>query len=221
MNRGNSVADALGSQQFDGFANLIRPANLACVHQPVQTHLRGAVVDGAEFLCRNAQLVAANAEGHDGFRIAALSGFDDFHRRVHAKLSSGIKYPVESEPAAFEWLGGSKEGFKIRFRALLPKEHHADGKGYFRIDHTLREQMFGKVAGDERVVLRLAQERGNPFEGFDEFGEVAVGVAPADFLFGHDDTVTGRQRADGRGLDGSFEMEVQLGLGQGSNPVGE
>src|SRR6266576_1440223 len=112
-----------------------------------------------------------------------------------------------ADSAAFEGLGGAEEGFEIRFHPLLPKEHHADGQSYFRIDYALREQVFGKVASDERVVLRRAQERSHPLEGFDEFGEVAVRVAPADFLFGHDDTVTGRQRADGCRLDGAFEME--------------
>src|SRR5216684_8807699 len=114
---------------------------------------------------------------------------------------------------AFEWLRGAEESFEICFRALLSQEHHAYGQGYFRIDHALREQMSGKVASDERVVRGLAQERSDPFECFDEFGEVAVGVALTNFLLGHDETVTGRQRADGCGLDGAFEMEVQLGLG--------
>jgi len=70
--------------------------------------------------------------------------------------------------------------------------------------------VFGEVAGDERVILRVAQERSDPFEGLDEFAEVAVSVSLADFFLSHDDAVTSCQRADGRGLNGAFEMEVQL-----------
>jgi len=81
--------------------------------------------------------------------------------------------------------------------------------------------MFAKVAGDELVVLRLAQERSNPFESFDEFREVTVGVALPDFLPRHDDPMTGRQLADGCRLDGTFKMKVQLGLRVGGNAVGK
>ena len=81
--------------------------------------------------------------------------------------------------------------------------------------------MLGKVAGDERIVLRLAQERSDPLEGINEFEEARIGVAPADFLFGHGDAVASGQCADGCGLDGTFQMKVQLGLGQGSNPLRE
>src|SRR5258708_34488226 len=121
------------------------------MHQRVQTDFCGAIVDGVKFPCGDAEFVAADAEGHDGFRIAALCGFDDFHRCVRTKLPCGIEYPLELEPATFEWLRGAEESFEIRFRALLSEEHHPDGKRYFGIDHALREQMFGKFASDERV----------------------------------------------------------------------
>ena len=208
------MADALRTQQFDGFTNFLRPANLACVHQSVQTYLSGPVVGGAEFLCLNAQLIAADAEGHDGFRVAALCAFHDFLRSVRAKLPSGIEYPLESEPAALERLGGAEYGFEICFRPLFSQKHHTDGQGYFRIDHPLREQVLGEVARDERIVLRFAQERSDPLEGLNEFGKVGAGVALANFLLGHDETVTSRQQADGGRLDGAFQMEVQLRFGQ-------
>ncbi len=123
--------------------------------------------------------------------------------------------------AAFEWLGGAEESFEVCLGALLSQKHHADGQGYFRVDHVLRKQVFSQVAGDEHVVLRLTQERSDPFKSFDEFGEVAVSVAPAHFLFGDDDAMAGRQRTNGRGLDGSFQVQVELCFGEGSDSVGE
>src|SRR5260370_41889754 len=116
------------------------------MHQTVQAQLRRAVVDATKFLCRYADFVAASAESHDRFRIAALGGFDHFHRRVGPELARGIEHPAESEPTAFEWLGGQEDGFEISFRLLFSEEHDADRERDLGIDHALREQMFRAVA---------------------------------------------------------------------------
>ena len=81
--------------------------------------------------------------------------------------------------------------------------------------------MFREVVCDEGIVLRLAQERSHPFEGFDEFGEAAVGIAAAHFLFGYENAVTSRERADGGRLDGAFEVQMKFRLGQRSDSNGE
>src|SRR5437660_6257145 len=152
------MADALRAKQFDGFANVHRAADFASMHQPVQTDLSGAIVDRAKFLGRDAELVAADSKSHDSFRVAAPGGFHDFHGCVRAELARRIEYPPESETAALEWLGGAEESLEICFGLLPSQKHYADGEGDLRIDYFLREQMFAKVAGDERVVLRLSQK---------------------------------------------------------------
>src|SRR5258708_28780311 len=152
------MADALGAKQFDGFANFLRAADFASVHQFVQADFSGAIVDGAKFLGRDAELVAADTERHDSFRVAAPGGFNDFHRCVGAELACCIEYPPESETAALEWLGAAKESLEVSFGLLLSQKHYADGEGDLRLDYFLREQIFATVAGDERVVLRLSQK---------------------------------------------------------------
>src|SRR5713226_5158092 len=64
VDRGDSVAYALSTKQFDGFANFLRADDFACVHHPAQTDLSGTIIDGTKLPGRNAELVAAHAEGH-------------------------------------------------------------------------------------------------------------------------------------------------------------
>src|SRR6266478_5701729 len=117
------MADALRAKQFDGFANFLRAADFASVHQPVQTDLSGAIVDRAKFLGRDAEFVAADSKSHDSFRVAAPGGFNDFHGCVGAELARRIEYPPESETAALEGFGGAEESLKICF-GLLPSQEH-------------------------------------------------------------------------------------------------
>jgi hypothetical protein len=70
--------------------------------------------------------------------------------------------------------------------------------------------MFAEIVQDQRVVLGIAEKRGDPFERFEEAGEIFVGVFLADVGFGEDDAVAARQSADGRGLDRSFKMKVKF-----------
>jgi len=58
---------ALGTEQFDGFANVLRAADLAGVHQAVQTDFTGAVIDAAKFFRRDTKLIAAHAESDNRF----------------------------------------------------------------------------------------------------------------------------------------------------------
>ena len=84
-------------------------------------------------------------------------------------------------PRAFERLCCAKQRFEVCFGQLLSKEHHADRESDLGVDDALREQMFGKVARDKGVVLRLAQKGSHPLESFNKFGEVAIGVTLAHF----------------------------------------
>src|SRR5260370_2112270 len=137
------MADALRAKQFDGFGNFLRAADFASVHQLMQADFSGAIVDGAKFLGRDAELVAADSKSHDSFRVAALSRFDDVYRRVGAELARRVEYPPESEAAALEWLRGAEEGFEIFFGLLLTQEHYADGDGNCRVDNAFYAQLLG------------------------------------------------------------------------------
>src|SRR5260370_7712761 len=120
------MADALRAKQFDGFANFLRAADFACVHQFVQADLSGAIVDRAKFLGRDAELVAADSKSHDSFRVAAPGRFNDFHGCVGAKLAPRIEYPPESEPAALEGVSGAEDTLAIYLLLFLSQQHYAD-----------------------------------------------------------------------------------------------
>src|ERR1700722_3964636 len=62
---GDAVADALDPEQFDCFANSVRPTNFAGMHQPMQSDTRGLVVDRTKFLRVYREFVAADAECDD------------------------------------------------------------------------------------------------------------------------------------------------------------
>jgi hypothetical protein len=70
--------------------------------------------------------------------------------------------------------------------------------------------VLAEIVQDQGVVLWIAEERSNPFEGFKEAGEILVGVFLADFGFREDDAVTSCQCADGRGLYRSLKMKVEF-----------
>jgi hypothetical protein len=70
--------------------------------------------------------------------------------------------------------------------------------------------MLAQIVQDQRVVLRISEKRGDPLERVEKSGEIFVGVFLANFRFGENDSVTACQRANGRGLDRSFEMKVKF-----------
>src|SRR5258708_6842785 len=135
------MADALRAKQFDGFANFLRAADFACVHQFVQADLSGAIVDGAKFLGRDAELIAADSKGHDSFRVAAPGGFNDFHGCVGAELACCIEYPPESASAALSWFGAAEESLEISFGLLLSQKHYATGGADPRIGDFLLQHI--------------------------------------------------------------------------------
>src|SRR5260370_6806323 len=96
------MGDARRAKQFEGFANFLRAADFACVHQFVQADLSGAIVDRAKFLGRDAELVAADSKSHDSFRVAAPGRFNDFHGCVGPELARRVEYPPDSQIAPLQ-----------------------------------------------------------------------------------------------------------------------
>ncbi len=82
-------------------------------------------------------------------------------------------------------------------------------------------QRLREVPHDDRVIGRLAQEGGDPFESFDEFHKIFVGVALADFFFRYLHAMTRGNLRHCRWLQRALKMHMQLGLGQGSDANGE
>src|SRR5260370_16855579 len=136
------MADAFRAKQFDGFANFVRAADFASVHQFVQADFSGAIVDREKFLGRDAELVAADSKSHDSFRVAAPGRFNDFHRCVGAELARRIEYPPESEIAALEGLGGAEESLEICFGLLLSQKHYPDREVNLPLHYFFLYQIF-------------------------------------------------------------------------------
>src|SRR5271163_8686 len=147
IDRGDAMADAFGTEEFDGFANFFRAADFTGVHQAVQAQVASFVVGGAKFFSWYAEFVAADAEGYDFFRGGAAGGFNDLHGGVDAELTGGVEDPVHGQAAFFKRFGGTQDGFKIGFRPLLAEKHDADGESDFGVDDALGQEVLGEVRG--------------------------------------------------------------------------
>ena len=64
---GDAVADPFDAEEFDGFADFFRTANFAGVHEAMKTQRSGGIIDRTKRNGRNAQFIAAYAEGDDFF----------------------------------------------------------------------------------------------------------------------------------------------------------
>ena len=210
---GDAMANALDAKEFNGFANFFGATDFAGVHEAMDAERGGSVVNGAEFGGSDAEFVAADAEGDDGFGGGGANGFDDAHGSFGSELADSVKDPIEAQAFGGEWLGGAEDGFEILFGRLVSKQHDADGERDFGIDNILFEELIAKVFGDEGEVLRVAEPGGDPFESFEEAEEVGVIVVAVDFGFIDKNAVTAGERADGGDADGAFKMKVQFGFG--------
>ena len=91
----------------------------------------------------------------------------------------------------------------------------SDGDGDFGVDDVLADQLVGEALGNKAIVVRLAQERSDPLEGFDEAGKVRVVVTAGDFL-GRDLDVVASGELDGRlRANRALEVKMELGLREG------
>ena len=85
------------------------------------------------------------------------------------------------------------------------------------MQHVLRLEPFHHAVGDEFVVVGSLQIFGDGLEGHQEAVEVLVAVELFDFGQRAALAVTLPQFEQGRGIDRTFKMEMQLGLGQGDD----
>src|SRR5229473_7177068 len=173
----------------------------------------GLVIDWTKFFSGHAELVAADAEGDDGFAGALPRGFENTGGGLGAELAGGVKDIVDAQTAIFERFCGAKDRFEVRFGALLAQKHHTNGDGDFGVDHALGEELFTKIASDQGIVLGIAEKCSDPLERFQELHEVLVGVSLANFAFSDSDAMARGECADDERSDRTFEMKVQLCFG--------
>ena len=128
--------------------------------------------DGAKIDRGISQLVAAHAERYDaqGLQLGRPAG--DFHGRIGTELAGGIEDQGGPQAAERHGLRDFADGGEIGFQILHAAEHDARGNGDFGIDDVLPQQFLAELARDERVVFRVAQKRGYPFERFEKAVEI-------------------------------------------------
>ena len=215
MDRSDSMADALHSEQFDGFADFFRAADLAGVHQQMQSNFGRALVHGAKCRRGHLQFVAPDAKGDNRIRRATPCGFHDGHRRLRAELPHRVKNPPETQAPALERFGGAKHSFKACFRPLPPQKHNADGQRHFGVNDILRQQLLRELRGGQGVVLRLAQKRCEPLKRLEELREIAEGITLAHLLLRCTNVVTRHQRERRGRLNSALQVQMKFGLGKG------
>ncbi len=215
--RGDAVADAFRAEQLDGFAHGFRRADFSGMANRVQGLAAGKVEGGAEIHSGVGQFVAAHAEGDDAGTTQAGCPASRFHGGFVAELARGVENPGDSETAEGSAFGRLADDGEIFLNVLHAAQHHAGREGDFRAHDILAQEFGRESSGDEGVILRIAQEGSDPFEGLDESGEGGKFVARGDF-FGCELLAVTRRQFHGRfRADGTFQVQVKLGLGEGAN----
>ena len=143
---GDAVADAFGAQEIDRVDNGFGAAGLSCVNEAVEARCGGEIVGGAEFGCRQRQLIAAHSDGDDAFAAQSRGAARDFHRGGGAELAHAIENPCALK------LRGFARGFADRAEicggVLLAAQHHSGGQSDFGAEDILRGEGFGEALRD-------------------------------------------------------------------------
>jgi len=121
------MAYAFRAEEFNGFANFFRAANLSGVHQAAQADGGSPFVDSAKRGGGHAELISANAERNDVLRTVAFRRVNHKHGFLRPELPDGIEHEAQMQAARGERLGGGENGVEIRFGPLPAQEHDADG----------------------------------------------------------------------------------------------
>src|ERR1700741_3886399 len=172
MDRGDAMAHARNPGQLDSLAYVFRPANFTSMNQAMQSAISRQVVNGPEFPGGDAEFIAADPEGHDARRAAALGPTNNLEGMLRPELPDRIEHPIQPEPLCLKRLDGRENSFKIRLWILLTKQHKADGKRYLRINDILFKEPLGKVRCEQGKIDWVAKERSYPFKSLDKAGKV-------------------------------------------------
>ena len=156
-------------------------------------------------------------------------------RRFNSEVTNGVEDPIERHTeVALAALTSALQAFEQRRKFAAAPVNHSDGNVHLRMQNVLRVQLPHHAIGDELIIVGCAQPLGDGFEGQQESGEVFVLVQRASFFFGEDASAVGDvgiaivRRGKRRGMaaaqlgqrcriDGAFEMQMQLGLGEGKD----
>src|SRR6185312_5831437 len=132
------------------------------------------------------------------------------------ELADSVEDPEQgNSKIALTPLAAALEAFKDGVEILLAPQADANGDINFRMEHVLRFQRFHEPVSDQLVVVGGLQIFGNGFEGHEKSDEILVLVELADFGERGGASVALAEFEQSFRLDGTFEVQVQLSLGQG------
>lgn len=96
VNGGDAMADALGAENFDRVADILRTAHFAGVDDAMETFVGGVVENFAEVGGGERFFVAAESEGDDpcGFHLRGEAR--NFHSFFGAELAYGVEDPIDA-----------------------------------------------------------------------------------------------------------------------------
>ncbi len=170
---------------LDGFANGFRAADFSSVADDVQAFVARQIESGAEI-----GAWAGKVRRRPSRRRRRRSYGASRRERATSFAASAPNWRTASKiQAVRRRLNGGDlrslaDGREIRFDILHAAQHHADRNGNFRVDDVLAQKLFEQPSRDQRVVLRIAQKRSDPFENVDEAREIGISVARSNFFDG-------------------------------------
>src|SRR5215469_4332982 len=219
LNRGESVTDAFGAQ-VERAPDGTRARGFSSMSRHVQTVIAGVGVDIAEKLRLGFALIASDAEGDD-VTIAITDGeIDDRAGGLGAELADRIEHPHERDAeVAGTAFASALEALEDRVEILLAPQVDADRDVDLGVQDSFRFELFHQAIGDELVVGGGLEVFGDFLEGHQESGEVGVAVDGFNFFKRAELAMTGAEFEKGRRVDGAFEVEVEVGLGEGKHSL--
>jgi len=146
VNRRNTVADAFGAEEIDGFADFLRPPTSPALREAVQPDFRRLLVSG-----RNASvgmLSSSPPMRMPRFPLSRSFGRTrPLHSSVGSELTRRVEDPTEAQAAVFEGFVARRIASKLASGCCFRQVHHADGRErYLGVDNILRQQVFTKIA---------------------------------------------------------------------------
>ena len=208
------VTDPLGvevERAPDGFGG---PC-FAGVHGQVQPVIFGVGVDTAKKLWRRLDLIASDADSHDVAVLVVRSELEHFLCFFDAEVAGRVENPEQRDAEIARSAGASAfESFKDCLKILLAVKAHTDRDIDFSVQNIFFFQLLHQAVGREFVIIGAAEMRADFLERHEEAAEVGVAIERFGFGEGCVFSVALAKFVQGGRLDGSFEMQVELRLGQ-------